>query len=99
MAIPAFATSSYAAAQKLLDTPLASSSPSGSFSDLVKQSIGSLEAQAKVSDQTMMNAAAGHVDYVQAVTTVSDTEAAVETLVAVRDKVISAYDDIMRMTI
>jgi flagellar hook-basal body complex protein FliE len=99
MAISAFATNSYAAAQKLLDGNAVASSGSGSFADLVKQSVGTIDAQAKAADQTMMNAANGKVDFVQAVTTVADTESAVETLVAVRDKVIAAYDDIMRMTI
>jgi flagellar hook-basal body complex protein FliE len=36
---------------------------------------------------------------VQVVTAVAESEAAMQTLVAVRDKVISAYEDIMRMAI
>ena len=99
MALSAFATQSYATAQKLLDGQVSRPSGVGSFSDLVKASIGTMEAQAKAVDQTMMSAASGKADFVQAVTTVADTESAVETLVAVRDKVIAAYDDIMRMTI
>ncbi|MGH6681644.1 MAG: flagellar hook-basal body complex protein FliE, partial [Bradyrhizobium sp.] len=33
------------------------------------------------------------------VTAVADTDVAVSTLVAVRDKVIQAYEDVMKMTI
>jgi len=33
------------------------------------------------------------------VTAVAESESAIETLVAVRDKVIAAYDDIMRMQV
>ena len=36
---------------------------------------------------------------VDVVTAVAETEVAVETLVSVRDRVISAYEDIMRMPI
>ena len=37
--------------------------------------------------------------FVDVVTAVSETEVAVQTLVSVRDKVISAYEEIMRMPI
>jgi flagellar hook-basal body complex protein FliE len=36
---------------------------------------------------------------VSVVTAVAESESAIETLVAVRDKVIAAYDDIMRMQV
>ena len=99
MAIPVLAANSYAAAQKLMEAGSPATSSTGGFSDLVKQSIAAFEGQARHADQQMSNAISGHVDYVSAVTAVAETETAVETLVAVRDKVIAAYDDIMRMTI
>jgi len=99
MAIPMLAANSYAAAQKLTGGASASTSSPTDFSDLVKQSIAAIDGQAKLADQQMSNAVSGHVDYVNAVTAVAETETAVQTLVAVRDKVIAAYDDIMRMTI
>ena len=99
MAIPSLAATSYAAAQKLIEAGSASAPSSSGFSDLVKQSIAAFDGQAKMADQQMSNAISGHVDYVHAVTAVAETETAVETLVAVRDKVIAAYDDIMRMTV
>ena len=42
---------------------------------------------------------AGKADIVDVVTAISETEMALETLVSVRDKVISAYEEIMRMPI
>ncbi len=99
MAIPVLAANSYAAAQKLMEVGSVTAPSSGGFSDLVKQSMAAFEGQAKHADQQMSNAISGHVDYVSAVTAVAETETAVETLVAVRDKVIAAYDDIMRMTV
>jgi flagellar hook-basal body complex protein FliE len=41
----------------------------------------------------------GKANVVDVVTAVAETEVAVETLVSVRDRVISAYEDIMRMPI
>ncbi len=43
--------------------------------------------------------ASGKANIVDVVTAVAETEVAVETLVAVRDRVISAYEEIMRMPI
>ena len=43
--------------------------------------------------------ASGKGNVVDVVTAVAETEVAVETMVAVRDRVISAYEEIMRMPI
>ena len=43
--------------------------------------------------------AAGKANVVDVVTAVAETEVAVEALVAVRDRVITAYEEIMRMPI
>ena len=43
--------------------------------------------------------AAGKANIVDVVTAVSETEVAIEALVSVRDKVIAAYEEIMRMPI
>jgi flagellar hook-basal body complex protein FliE len=47
----------------------------------------------------MMQAAAGKGDLVDVVTAITESEAALETLVAVRDRMIAAYEEIMRMPI
>jgi flagellar hook-basal body complex protein FliE len=41
----------------------------------------------------------GKSDMVNVVTAVSETEVAIDAVVAVRDKVIQAYEDIMKMPI
>ena len=43
--------------------------------------------------------AAGKANIVDVVTAVAETEVAIDTLVSVRDKVVSAYEEIMRMPI
>ena len=43
--------------------------------------------------------ATGKANIVDVVTAVAETEVAIETLVAVRDQVIQAYEEIMRMPI
>jgi flagellar hook-basal body complex protein FliE len=98
MALPSIAAGSYAAAQKLVDTSGSGASGSG-FADLVKQSLASFDGQAKAVDHQIAAAVAGHADYVSVATSVAESETAIETLVAVRDKVLAAYDEIMRMTV
>ena len=56
------------------------------------------EAGRKADAQTQA-VAAGKANIVDVVTAVSETEVAVEALVSVRDKVIQAYEEIMRMPI
>ncbi len=43
--------------------------------------------------------ASGKANVMDVVTAVAETDVAVSTLVSVRDKVISAYEDIMKMAI
>ncbi len=50
-------------------------------------------------DKAALLAAQGKANLVDVVTAVSESEAAIETLVAVRDRVIAAYEEIMRMPI
>jgi flagellar hook-basal body complex protein FliE len=53
----------------------------------------------KASDQMSLDLVNGKANVVDVVTAVSQTELAMESMVAVRDKVISAYEEIMRMPI
>ncbi len=53
----------------------------------------------KAAEAQALAAASGKADIVDVVTAVAESEAALETLVAVRDRVIAAYEDIMRMPI
>jgi flagellar hook-basal body complex protein FliE len=109
MASPISAANAYAAMQKVGTglSPMQVSKPTisggsdgpGSFGALVQQFAGNTAATARKAEANMVQAAAGRADLVDVVTAVAESEAALETLVAVRDKVIAAYDEIMRMPI
>ena len=70
-----------------------------SFGSLVENALSSMVAKGREADAKAMQAAAGKTDLVDVVTAVAETEVAVQTLVSVRDKVISAYEEIFRMPI
>jgi len=69
------------------------------FGDLVKQSLGSaIEAQHK-SEKVSAAGLAGKADLTDVVQAINDAEIALNTVLAVRDKVIDAYNNILRTTI
>jgi flagellar hook-basal body complex protein FliE len=65
----------------------------------VKEAISSVAEAGRKSDGQAQAMAAGKANIVDVVTAVSETEVAVEAMVSVRDKVIAAYEEIMRMPI
>jgi flagellar hook-basal body complex protein FliE len=70
-----------------------------SFSDLLGESLkGSLDTL-KQSEAVKMESLTGKVELTDLVTAISSAELTLNTVVAVRDKVISAYQDIIRMPI
>jgi flagellar hook-basal body complex protein FliE len=69
------------------------------FAQMLANSIESVEAQGKASDQMALDMVNGKANVVDMVTAISETEIAIETMVTVRDRVISAYEEIMRMPI
>jgi flagellar hook-basal body complex protein FliE len=103
MPTPTAAANAYSALAKLI--PSASSNegvakPSGvSFGSVLENMLGNFTQQGHEVDAKATALAAGKADLVDVVTAVNESEVAVETLVSVRDKVISAYEEIMRMPI
>jgi flagellar hook-basal body complex protein FliE len=69
------------------------------FGALLKDAIGTVVEAGRKSDTQQQAMAAGKANIVDVVTAVSETEVAVEALVSVRDRVIQAYEEIMRMPI
>lgn len=69
------------------------------FGDLLADSLGDAVQAGKVGEQAMAQGAAGKAEMVDVVTAVANAETSMETVVALRDRVISAYQDIMRMPI
>ena len=75
-------------------------SPGGaSFTSILKQAIDHVNELGAKSETQMRNAVNGKSNMVDVVTAVSETEVAIDAVVAVRDKVINAYEEIMKMPI
>ena len=70
-----------------------------SFSAVLKDAIGGVMEAGRKSDAQTVAMANGKSNVMDVVTAVAETDVAVSTLVSVRDKVIQAYEDIMKMTI
>src|SRR5216683_1832398 len=69
------------------------------FSAVLKDVINAVSGAAQKSDAQAHAVATGKSNMVDVVTAVAETETAVQTLVSVRDKVIAAYEDILKMPI
>ncbi len=98
------AASAYALTQKMGSNPAAALARQGeagnSFADVLEATVGRARDAGKKADAMAMNTAAGRpTDLVEVVTAVAESEAALESLVAVRDRVVAAYEEIMRMPI
>lgn len=109
MTIPtSAAANAYQTTAKLAETianggnQAGSTSPSSvgdSFQEILGQAVGSVtEAGRNVEAQTMA-AAQGNGDMIDLVTAVAETEVALQSMVSIRDRVISSYEEIMRMPI
>ncbi len=69
------------------------------FGDVLKQVVGGVTEAGRKADHAMASAAVGKGDLVDVVTAISAAEMSLQTLVAVRDQAISAYQEVMRMPI
>lgn len=99
---PNAAASAYAALAKVGQAASESAKPfadTGAFAGMLEQQVAGLMDNARAAEQAGLAAAAGKADVVDVVTAVAETELALETLVSVRDRVIQAYEEIMRMPI
>ena len=70
-----------------------------SFGSMLKDAIGSVERGRPQVGRADAAHGAGKANMVDVVTAVAETEVAIEAVVAVRDKVIAAYEEIMKMPI
>ncbi len=110
MATPVSAIGAYAAAARLIADPMQAATAAGaaagtdggngtSFASVLKDAIASVNELGHKSDTQTRAMANGKSNMVDVVTAVSETEVAIDAVVAVRDKVIAAYEDIMKMPI
>ena len=107
MATPSVATNAYASLSRIMDSAtgsggagkVAGTGAGPSFSSLVKEAMNGVLDAGRKSDAQTVAMASGKANVMDVVTAVAETDVAVSTLVSVRDKVIQAYEDIMRMPI
>lgn len=102
---PSAAANAYAALGRLRDatanlTGNGNDSNSGpSFNSVLKDIMTSVSASGAKADTQTQAVAMGKANMVDVITAVAESETAIETLVSVRDKVIAAYEDILKMPI
>jgi flagellar hook-basal body complex protein FliE len=104
MTSPSAAANAYASLARMADPSAGLGKAAGdtggaSFGALLKDALGAVTEAGRKSDAQQQAMAAGKANIVDVVTAVSETEVAIEALVSVRDRMIQAYEEIMRMPI
>ena len=102
MSTAAVAANAYRIAQGLANRPEArqiAETAKVDFGQMVRAAVGDVVDQGRHSENRMLAYANGKADVVDVVTAVAETQTAFETMVTLRDKVIAAYEDIMKMPI
>ncbi|MDC9700710.1 MAG: flagellar hook-basal body complex protein FliE [Alphaproteobacteria bacterium] len=96
------ASNAYALAARIAqaqDTHPLSEDSSEGFGNILQNTLNSVKEMGARTDRVVTDVINEKADLVQVVTAVAETELAMETLVSVRNRVISAYEEIMRMPI
>jgi flagellar hook-basal body complex protein FliE len=97
------AAKAYAAAQKTagLESGAGAGQTSGvgGFGQILKSAMSEVVQSSRNAETQMTNQVQGKAELVDVVTAISAAETSLETVMAVRDQVISAYQEIMRMPI
>lgn len=107
MVAPLIAAKAYAAAQSQAGKGLGGMggdaasglTGGGGFGDLVKNAMNEVMQSSRHAETQMKAQVQGKAELLDVVTAISSAEASLETVMAVRDQVISAYQEIMRMPI
>lgn len=104
MSTPSIAATAYRMTSALAganqDTKVKTSSlPTPDFANMVQSAVEQVVDQGRSADKQALALTEGKANVIDVVTAVAETEVALETLVSVRDRVISAYQEIMRMPI
>ena len=71
----------------------------GDFSSVMTQALGTTIAAGHAADRATVGALSGQANLTEVVTAVSRAERALQTATALRDRMVSAYQDVMRMAI
>ena len=94
-ATPTAAAGAYARAGSAFTAPVAGPG----FGDALHQTLNGIVASGKAADTQATQAMLGQGNLTDVVTAVSQAELALQSAVAIRDRVVQAYQDIMRMPI
>ena len=98
-------TGGLAAYQAALSRPVQESAsnpttaPGAEFSGLVSNMLAEVRQSGAQANVEITRSVAGQGDLIATATAVNSAELALETLVAVRDRMVAAYNDVMRMQI
>jgi flagellar hook-basal body complex protein FliE len=106
MPTPAAAANAYAALAKLREQPANLGGGSGdaaqsgpNFGSVLKDVMQQVTEIGRKSDVQSQAVAMGKANMIDVVTAVAESETAIQALVSVRDKVIEAYEEILKMPI
>jgi len=96
---PVAAARAYQAIQGAGSAGAVSPTDAPGFSELVQNVIASATTQTRAAETQMTQVVQGQGSLIDVVTAISSAEASLETALAVRDQMIQAYQEIMRMPI
>jgi flagellar hook-basal body complex protein FliE len=102
MITPLAVAKAYAAAQSSGASAAAAAPPAAGasqFAQMLQHAMGDAVQASKTAEHQMAAQIQGKAELVDVVTAISSAETSLETVMAVRDQVISAYQEIMRMPI
>ena len=71
----------------------------GGFGDLISSGLNNALSNVKAGEQASMDAISGKASLTDVVSAVNSADIALKSVVAIRDKVINAYQDILKMPI
>jgi flagellar hook-basal body complex protein FliE len=95
----AHAAQAYANAGKAAGPGIAPRDGAGGFADMLRQAGTDAIDSLKQGEQATMQSVTGNADLTEVVTAVTNAEATLQTVAALRDRVIAAYQEILRMPI
>src|SRR5690348_13238375 len=93
------ATKAYGAVQKSMgidSSPGGASATGGGFGDILKSAMTDVMKSTKNAETQMAAQVHGKAELVDVVTAISAAESSLETVMAIRDQVINAYQEILR---
>ena len=82
-----------------VETPANAAPASGGFGGMIENFVADAATSLRTAEAASAQQVAGKGDLIDVVTAIGAAEAALDTVVAVRDRVVNAYSEIMRMQI